>query len=66
MNLGPDLMNRETKLNRVDQVEQLLAMSARFNYFSIGPPQGYNARKGNCSCVYCACILKPVLSGRDL
>ena len=28
--------------------------------------QGYNARKVNCSCVYSACILKPVLSGRNL
>ena len=28
--------------------------------------QGYNARKVNCSCVYSAFILKPVLSGRNL
>ena len=28
--------------------------------------QGYNARKVNCSCVYSAYILKPVLSGRNL
>ena len=28
--------------------------------------QGYNARKVNCSCVYSAYILKPVLSGRFL
>ena len=27
--------------------------------------QGYNARKVNCSCVYSAYILKPVLSGRN-
>ena len=27
---------------------------------------GYNARKVNCSCVYSAYILKPVLSGRNL
>ena len=26
--------------------------------------QGTNARKVNCSCVYSACILKPVLSGQ--
>ena len=28
--------------------------------------QGYNARKVNCSCVYSAYILKPVLSGPNL
>ena len=28
--------------------------------------QGYNARKVNCSCVYSAYILKPVLSGQNL
>ena len=28
--------------------------------------QGYNERKVNCSCVYSAYILKPVLSGRNL
>ena len=28
--------------------------------------QGYNARKVNCSCVYSAYILKPVLSWRNL
>ena len=28
--------------------------------------QGYNARKVNCSCVYSAYILKPVLSRRNL
>ena len=28
--------------------------------------QGYDARKVNCSCVYSAYILKPVLSGRNL
>ena len=28
--------------------------------------QGTNARKVNCSCVYTAHILKPVLSGRNL
>ena len=28
--------------------------------------QGYNARKVNCSCMYSAYILKPVLSGRNL
>ena len=29
-------------------------------------PQGTNARKVNCGCVYSAYILKPVLSGRNL
>jgi len=28
--------------------------------------QGYNVREVDCSCVYSANILKPVLSGRDL
>ena len=28
--------------------------------------QGYNASKVNCSCVYSAYILKPLLSGRNL
>ena len=28
--------------------------------------QGFNTRKVDCSCVYAAYILKPVLSGRNL
>ena len=31
-----------------------------------GAKQGYNERKVNCSCVYSAYILKPVLSGWNL
>ena len=31
-----------------------------------GAKHGNNARKVNCSCVYSAYILKPVLSGRNL
>ena len=31
-----------------------------------GLAQGYNVRKVNCSCVYSAYTLKPVLSGRKL
>ena len=34
--------------------------------FTNGLNQGYNARKVNCSCVYSAYILKPVLSGGNL
>ena len=35
-------------------------------FLTIWLQQGYNARKVNCSCVYSAYILKPVLSGRTL
>ena len=49
------------KCNSIQWESHLVTESYNESYH-----QGYNARKVNCSCVYSAYILKPVLSGRNL
>ena len=47
--------------------EYFMAIYLFYNYRDLDSlNQGTNARKINCGRVYSACILKPVLSGRNL
>ena len=57
--LGHYFNNGETHTNKHFRVRKTI-----FHIFD--QSQGCNARKVNCSCVYSAYILKPVLSGRNL
>ena len=61
-------MQKRPKFSRTFFSAKKMKLSRKDFSFSLRTlvDQGYNSRQVNCSCVYSAYILKPVLSGRNL